>query len=224
MIDRKHVQEPRAMSPRARRAALRVLVSAFCFPLMTSCTAAEPQVPGPALVPSAAEIGPSRAQEVGAHPKDIHVDIEPVPGVSNSDFAAAKAEFERMRQVMETTKPGGCDPPPLLPMGDCEQVGACDSFPFLAYVESTTVVIMASRQGEVPPGAQITIELIQCGPTPVTIATHSLDVSTGDPDPLFCFPAHMDPKGKYHLRISSKIPALPVTASYQVLPESPAKL
>lgn len=216
----KHHQNLATMTPRLGRAALRALVSATLFPFVASCGATEPATPGRNVGPNAEELGATPGDD--SRHGDIQVDYDLAPGVTSispEQLEQAKRETERMVQIMRDTKPGGCDPPPLLPSGACEDLVTCDSFPFLAYSTSMEVNLFIIPLGEeVPPGAQLGVEVIKCGATPATVMTRSERVPENilEADRRFSVPT--EPEGKYLLRLSNKVPGLRVMASYQVDP------
>lgn len=195
-------------------AASGALVSGLALAFCAACTPAEPPTTSPNSPPDAVDPHPDGPSGFSA--PDINVDIAP----------EMKAEAERMMRIMRETKPGGCDPPPLLPFGTCEQLATCDSFPFRSG-KTADVKVFLMVGGQVPPGTAIDIELIKCGATPSTVMTRTEaltrteDVVAAWMPKEIAFSVPTEPKGKYLLRLTNKTQTPGVVANYLVNTSAP---
>jgi hypothetical protein len=228
---REHSQDMSNVTRNLGRAALRAFVSATLLPFMTSCGATEPATPGRDFVPNTADPRATPALEGdGSGHGDINVEWVPGPELASAtpeQVEQAMREVKRLWRA-ELARPdlgkGGCEPAPaLIPVGSCQELGTCDTPPFLADSASANIgVSMVAIGPEVPPGSQLMVEVIKCGGTASTVMTRSADIpEVALKAGVLNFSVPTEPKEKYFLRISNKEPAVQVVATYQVNPGGP---
>lgn len=192
---------PYMTNTKASFAAPGVLAAGLALALCAACNPSASPTTSPPSPPGGVDPDPGGKPGFGAP------DVWPVIAPGDEE------EYERMARTMRETKPGGCDPPALLPFGKCEQLGTCDSFPFLSG-KTAEIYVSFSPLDEVPPGATIDVELIKCDATPSRVMTRSQEIPKQYGEQNLSVPT--EPMGKYLLRLTNKAPALRLSAFYQV--------